>query len=249
MFGYPPKSTKSLTLPNAPQAKRLDALSSRPAPMELPTTGEDQPDHVHQHTHLQQFVWMLVASNVLSRHHLTQGLLKYQSMCLLCSGRDCTDEFINHDNFRLTAEGNPGSAKLSALQYVSWRCVEIVWCWYYSKQNCLKPEYMTYERMREDVSYFWIDVKYRSITVHYKRGSQLYKMCVSDHESEAVKRRGGFHTSNGHQAMFCFNQGSVCFVRCFDEECRSKCKAFLGRVLFTVPTQDCQRAHRAFNVF
>jgi hypothetical protein len=167
-----------------------------------------------------------------------------------CSGRECSDEVMKYEEgFRLTGEGAVDSAPLSALLDVAWRCVEIVWCWYYSKQQCLKPEYMTYNRMRADVSYFWINVKYRSITVHYKRNSHLYKMCVLEQVSEAVKARGGFHRSNGHHAMFGFNQGAACFVRCFDEECRKSCASFLGRELFTVPMQDRVHAHAAFNMF
>jgi hypothetical protein len=165
------------------------------------------------------------------------------------SGTECSNEVIQYERgFRLTAEGAVNSAIRSALLDIAWRCVEIIWCWYYSRQQCLKPEYMTYNRMRADVSYFWINVKYRSITVHYKRNSHLYKMCVIEQVSDNVMARGGVHSSNGHHAMFCFNQGGACFVRCFDEECREKCTSFLGRELFTVAKQDCLHAHRVFNM-
>jgi hypothetical protein len=97
------------------------------------------------------------------------------------------------------------------------------------------------------VEYFWIDQDYRCMTAHYSSGSSFCKLRVSEKPSQQVAFCGGKHKSNGHNAIFCFNQGGDCFVQCFDNECTKQNDNYMGRRIFRLPTNVCEDVDHAFN--
>jgi hypothetical protein len=63
---------------------------------------------------------------------------------------------------------------------------------------------------------------------------------------QRVVDRGGFHARNGHQALFCFGQDSVCYGRCFDSQCKLLQCHPLGNLLFSIPKHICEEAITGF---
>lgn len=86
------------------------------------------------------------------------------------------------------------------------------------------------------------------MTVHFKKTSPLFRLCVAERPHESVIERGtGLHASDGHQAMFLFGQGGVCRVKYFDTVCQQQLNCpILGRVIFHI---DADLRDRAMAVF
>jgi hypothetical protein len=144
------------------------------------------------------------------------------------------DVKVEESGFKIQANGSgwivlPQSVR--NIRELAWRCVQVLWCGYYSKLKHLKEFYMLYRQFSAHVAYFWVSPKHRSILVHYQRSSPVYKLCVSTHPHERVIARNGFHASHGHTAMVCFGDGGIIRMKCFDNECTQKCASVFGDTL------------------
>jgi hypothetical protein len=134
------------------------------------------------------------------------------------------------------------------LRDVAWRCLEIMWCRHYSRIQCLKPQYLSYDQYAAHVSHFWLCPKYFSIVVHYQRLTPLCRLCVSSQPPKRVYDRNGYHARNGHVVTLCFGEGGLVRMKCFDEECRRSLTCGLGDPLpFQLPRDVRMNASAGFN--
>jgi hypothetical protein len=101
----------------------------------------------------------------------------------------------------------------------------------------VKHIYLCSESLLAHVDYMWVSKAYRSITVHYKRTTPVFHLCVSAVQHPGVAKRGnGLHGSDGHQAMFQFLEGGACRVKCYDHVCQQHLQnRVLGRVVCALP--------------
>lgn len=108
-----------------------------------------------------------------------------------------------------------------SLRDLGWSCVRVAWCQHYSKLPALKPEYMRHELFFKAVEYFLACPAFKSMTIHFRRSTNVYKLCVCPLQNERVVQRNGFHASDGHRVEFVFSNEYVNQWRnkCFDEQC------------------------------
>lgn len=136
---------------------------------------------------------------------------------------------------------------VNRLRDVACRCLQVIWCRYYSRIKHLKPQYTLYSQFCAHVSYFWFSPRYRSFVVHYRRSSLLYNLCVCAQPSRRVQDRKGFHANNGHVARFCLSEGLI-RMKCFDVECSQTldCIALGDPLPFQIPQDIRAEAEAAF---
>lgn len=116
-----------------------------------------------------------------------------------------------------------------ALRGLGWRCVAVVWCQHYCRIPALKPEYMSHKDFFDAVEYFHVSAEFQSLTIHFKRTSRVYKLCVCPAQLDRVVQRGGFHASDGHVVIFDFSKsGKQWSNRCFDEKCVQAVESWRG---------------------
>ena len=109
----------------------------------------------------------------------------------------------------------------TVLRELGWSCVQVAWCQHYSRLPALKPDFIHHQTFFNTVDYFLVSAKFKSVTIHFKRSTKVYKLCVCPVQNDRVVQRGGFHASDGHRIEFVFARGYVNQWRnkCFDEEC------------------------------
>jgi hypothetical protein len=134
------------------------------------------------------------------------------------------------------------------LRQAAWMAVGALWCYYAPRNRTLKQHYGCFhENFFADVHHFWIERQFRSLAVHFRASTVASRLCVGHiPPHQKVVDRGGFHARNGHQALFCFGQGSVCFGQCFDCQCKLLQRHHLGNPLFNIPQHICAEAITGF---
>ena len=181
--------------------------------------------------------------------------------CLCCAGESrhivqdpthvgiAVEEAITRGSFQLGLWAGKGmhQPRIQTLRSVAHLCLQYGFCHFYNKKPCIKALYPSYNLFRDSVAYFHVNCSYRSITIHFSRQSMLFRYCVSHEPLPRVLDRGGFHASDGHVFMFCFDQGGVIRARCFDPECGAKLDSQLGRCIQYIPLSIQHQARIAFD--
>ena len=73
----------------------------------------------------------------------------------------------------------------------------------------LKPDFIYHETFFSTVDYFLVSAKFKSVTIHFKRSTKVFKLCVCPVQNDGVVQRGGFHAGDGHRIEFVFALGYV----------------------------------------
>lgn len=130
------------------------------------------------------------------------------------------------------------------IRQVAWKCMKLSWGWFY--RTALSGHYPCPGAMFSHVEYFWVSIKYRSITVHFDCTTKVHHLCVSSEQSLTVQSGGGFHTIDGHHVTFCFRSLNMCYAHCYAPDCVEKEECLQGRELFVMPQYICSEADTAF---
>ena len=138
---------------------------------------------------------------------------------------------------------------LNILRDLGWSCVRTAWCQHYSKLPSLKPEYRSHLTFFNALDYFLVSSKFRSLTIHFKRSTKVYKLCVCPVQHDRVVQRNGFHASDGHRIEFAFSNGYVNLWRnkCFDQQCVRSLNDKRGTARGDIPYPVQMEAMHAFS--
>lgn len=139
---------------------------------------------------------------------------------------------------------------LKVFRELGWGCVRVAWCQHYSRLPALKPDFINHETFFSTVDYFHVEAKFKRVTIHFKRSTKVFKLCVCPVQNDRVVQRGGFHASDGHMIQFVFANGYVNQWRnkCFDEECVASLSDKLGTARGDIPQPLQMKAFAAFRL-
>jgi hypothetical protein len=131
---------------------------------------------------------------------------------------------------------------------VGWACAQLAWNEFYSSHPALARHYPEIDTFFQDIAFFWVSIRHKSLVVRFKGNSKVFLLCVSPcHlQGQAVTQRLGFHASNGHQALFCFGEGQGFHVACCDVACKAKFVSVRGHTVCNLPVDICVQADAAF---
>lgn len=138
---------------------------------------------------------------------------------------------------------------IAIFRELGWGCARVAWCHHYSKLPTLKPEYISHKTFFDAIDYFYVSCMFKSVKIHLKRSTTVYRLCVCPLQSERVVQRGGLHASDGHHIEFDFNCTGYTGKwsnRCFDEECVKKLQNISGTIRGEVTPRLQQQANTAF---